>query len=131
MDSSSLIVFCFRTTSFGANYKQKAMNKREREEVERDIFGKGKKVIRSPEQKRREERTKDGNSSFKKTVERENQGMEEIKGLIKKMMKKMDDNIHEIKQEIKLVKKELEEKEKMGHGERKPNEKDREVGKER
>ncbi|KAF5302232.1 hypothetical protein FQA39_LY10271 [Lamprigera yunnana] len=86
------------------------MSKREREEVERDIFGKGKKVIRSTEQEKREERTKDGDSSFKKTVERESQEMDEIRGLIKEMMKKMNDNMDEIKHEIKLVRKEKKKK---------------------
>ncbi|KAF5273691.1 hypothetical protein FQA39_LY07381 [Lamprigera yunnana] len=89
-----------------------------------------KKVIRSPKQKKREETTKDGNRSIKKTEERESQKVEEINGPIKEMMKKMDDNMDEIKQEIKLVRKEMEEKEKMGRRERKPNEKDREVEKE-
>ncbi|KAF5288114.1 hypothetical protein FQA39_LY15501 [Lamprigera yunnana] len=109
---------------------KKAMRKRKIEEVERDIFGKGKKVIRSPEQKKREERTKDGDRDIKKTEERETQEMEEIKDLIKKMMKKMGNNMDEIKQEIKLGRKEMEEKIKMRRGERKPNEDDREVGKE-
>ncbi|KAF5294784.1 hypothetical protein FQA39_LY00268 [Lamprigera yunnana] len=90
--------------------EQKAMSKRERKEVERDMFGKGKKVIKSPEQNKREERTKDGDRSIKKTAERESQEMEEMKGLIKEVMKKMDDNMDEIKQEIKLVRKEMEEK---------------------
>ncbi|KAF5289587.1 hypothetical protein FQA39_LY15034 [Lamprigera yunnana] len=39
---------------------KKAMSKKQREEVERGIFRQEKKVIRSPEQKKREERTKDG-----------------------------------------------------------------------
>ncbi|KAF5295103.1 hypothetical protein FQA39_LY13254 [Lamprigera yunnana] len=69
------------------------MSKREREEVKRDIFGKGMIVITSPEQKKREERTKDGDRSIKR-------------------QKKEMDNMDDIRQEIKFVRKEMEEKEK-------------------
>ncbi|KAF5285929.1 hypothetical protein FQA39_LY04390 [Lamprigera yunnana] len=80
-------------------------------------------MIRSPEQKKREERTKDGDISVKKTEERVSQEMEKIKGLVEERMKKIDDNMDEIKQKIKFVRKEMEEKEKMVLGERKPNKK--------
>ncbi|KAF5271763.1 hypothetical protein FQA39_LY08086 [Lamprigera yunnana] len=47
------------------------------EEVERHIFGKGKKVIKLPKKKNREERTKDGDRSNKKREERKIQWMAE------------------------------------------------------
>lgn len=93
---------------------KKGMNKRriesdEEQEYEK-IFNRSKKIIRSPEQRKREEEARN-KTEISEAVKVDKQSMEDIKQMIQEMMKQMDQNTKDLKQEIREIKLEMERKE--------------------
>ncbi|KAK4880785.1 hypothetical protein RN001_008931 [Aquatica leii] len=91
--------------------RQNGRNKKATEEEQKEreqIFGKGKKTIRSPDIKKISEES-EGKTSRTEGGRKE---MEELKELMREMMKQMEENMQGIRQEIKEMKKEMGEREK-------------------
>lgn len=91
------------------------MSKRGRDKEEQDrhmVFNTSKKVLRSPEQRKRDETSnKQINSAAVVEKNESSSSMEELRRLMQTMLEKMDENTKKLQQEIRDMKLEMEKKE--------------------